>query len=369
VHAGRIAERWAAAGIDVRLVTSRAPGAPARTWRDGYQIDRPAGRYGIFPVVGLSHLAAGAARLAAGAVRGTGPDSAPGLRRRPDATVEIWNGMPFFSPLWARGPRVVFLHHVHDRMWDFVLPPRLAAAGRLLECRLAPRLYRHTRIVTLSESSKADIVERLHLDPSMVTVVRPGVDETFCPGPTRSTHPLVVAVGRLVTYKRFDLLVDTLVRLRQKHPDLQAVIAGEGAERPALEAQIADVGAHDWLHLPGRVDEASLLDLYQRAWVLASPSAYEGWGLTVSEAGACATPAVVSPIAGHQDAVADGVSGFLAEPGPAMEEKLDALLGDPRLRRRMQWEARLQASRLSWDQTALDTLRVVVRSAGAARRS
>lgn len=112
-----------------------------------------------------------------------------------------------------------------------------------------------------------------------------------------------------------------------------------------------------------------MLELYQRAWVVASPSAYEGWGMTISEAAACATPAVVSPIPGHRDAVDDGVSGFLAEPGPAMERSLDALLSDPVLRRRMQKAALRRASALTWDRTALETLRVLAVAAGAPGRS
>ena len=48
----------------------------------------------------------------------------------------------------------------------------------------------------------------------------------------------MVAVGRLVPVKRFHLLIEALVRLKPAHPELRAVIAGEGYERPALEALI-----------------------------------------------------------------------------------------------------------------------------------
>ena len=376
LHAARIAERWAAAGIDVVLTASRAPGAPSSARRDGYRVERPAGRYGIFPAVSLTRLpgrltgrrrpageaAGGAGQILAGTAGG------PTRSRRrsgPDGTVEIWNGMPFFSPVWAPRPRMVFLHHVHDGMWDLVMPGQLAAVGRFLESRVAPPLYRDTPVVTLSESSRQGILEILRLRPEQVSVVPPGVDESFMPGLGRSSRPLVVAVGRLVTYKRFDRLIDILVRLHSRHPDLRAVIAGEGSARPELEARVARHGAGDWLQLPGRVDDEGLIELYQRAWVLASTSAYEGWGLTISEAAACATPAVVSPIAGHLDAVDDGITGFLAEPGTAMEERMDALLRDPVLRRRMQKAALRKAALLTWDRTALRTLRVLAAQTGA----
>jgi glycosyltransferase involved in cell wall biosynthesis len=349
LHAASIAERWAAAGIEIRLTASRANGAPAISFRDGYHIERPADRYGIFPAV-ASRRAAERVRRVAGRPSGS---------QAPHATLEIWNGMPFFSPLWAARPRLVFLHHVHDSMWDLVLPPALARLGRFIEGRVAPPLYRRTPVVTLSESSRQVIIDRLGMDPDRVHVVEPGVSDAFHPGGARAAGPLVVAVGRLVPYKRFDRLIESLARLRSRHPDLQAVIAGEGQDRPALEALVRQVGAEEWISLPGRIDDEALLDLYQRAWVLVSTSAYEGWGLTITEAAACATPAVASAIPGHMDALEEGVTGFLAEPGPDMEDRIGALLSDPVLRGRMQAAALRRADTLTWDRTALDTMRIL----------
>lgn len=312
---------------------------------DGYRITRPAGRYLVFP-----------AAAAKGIVR---------RRALADGVVEVWNGMPFFSPLWSGRPRMTFLHHVHGGMWDLVMPGPLAALGKALEARLAPRFYRHDPVVTLSESSRQAILKKLHLDPALVTVVPPGVDERFQPGRHVNPDPLVVAVGRLVPYKRFDLLIDVLVRVRQRHPTMTAVIAGEGSERTMLQHLIASRGASGWISLPGHLDDDSLIALYQRAWVLASSSAYEGWGLTISEAAACGTPAVASPIAGHSDAVQDGYSGYLAEPGDAMVDAIGALIDNDLLRRRMRLGAITNAARLSWERAALESMRVLASSAAA----
>jgi peptidoglycan/LPS O-acetylase OafA/YrhL/glycosyltransferase involved in cell wall biosynthesis len=339
VHAARVAERWAAVGIDVTVSASRAPGAARSATRDGYRVERPAGRYSVFPAIGASRLARRGAR--------------------PDATVEVWNGMPFFSPIWARRPRLVFLHHVHGGMWDLVLPPHLAAVGKLVERRLAPPVYRRTQVVTLSESSRQAIIDVLGLAADRVSVVPPGVDEHFCPGTRRATHPLAVAVGRLVPYKRFDRLIEVLVRVHERHPDLRAVIAGEGSEHKALEALVARHGAQDWLTLPGRVDDNELVDLYQRAWVLTSASAYEGWGLTITEAAACATPAVASPISGHVDAIRHGETGYLAEVGADMEQRINHLIENQIVRHRLQRGALRHSKLLTWDRTALDTIRLL----------
>ena len=172
VHASTVASFWARAGIEVTMRTSFAPGSPQVSWRDGYRVIRKAGRYMVFPRAAFSEMM--------------------GWHGGRDGLVEIWNGMPFSSPVWARTPHVTWFHHVHAEMWNMTLPPRLAVAGRTLEARIAPKFYRRTPIVTLSDSSKRDLVEDLGFADRMVHVVPPGIDPRFTPGGVRSDRPLVV---------------------------------------------------------------------------------------------------------------------------------------------------------------------------------
>jgi glycosyltransferase involved in cell wall biosynthesis len=351
IHAHEIARRWAQAGLDVTMRSSYAQGHASVVRRDGYRVIRRAGRYLVFPRAILSE-----------AFERHGPW---------DAVVEIWNGVPFFSPLWTRGrPSVVFLHHVHAEMWRMVMPEneRLARAGELLESRIAPPFYRRAQVVTLSQSSKHELVHDLHFRDDHVTVVEPGVDPRFSPGGERAGHPLVVAVGRLVPVKRYDVLIRALARLRERHPSLEAVIVGEGYERPALEALRAELGAESWLRLPGRISDDEVVALYRRAWVLTSASAREGWGMTITEAAACGTPAVVTRIAGHADAVVDGESGLLAAGPDELERRLDDMLGDDILRKQLSEGALARGASLTWDATAARTFEVLAREAARRRR-
>jgi glycosyltransferase involved in cell wall biosynthesis len=228
-------------------------------------------------------------------------------------------------------------------MWRMVLPPHLARAGEVVEARLAPPLYRRTPVVTLSESARRELVSALGFRRDRVHVVSPGVDARFSPGGMRSPVPLVLAVGRLVPVKRVDVLVDVLVELRRRHPTLEAVVVGDGYERDAVEAKVRAVDAESWLRVAGRVGDDELVDLYRRAWVLASASAREGWGMTVTEAGACATPAVVTRVPGHVDAVDDGRTGLLAEGVDELTAALDRVLSDGALRARLGAENRTRA--------------------------
>jgi len=339
VHASTVAALWGQAGIEVTMRTSFAAGHPQVCWRDGYRVIRKAGRYMVFPRAAISELM--------------------GWHGDRDGLVEIWNGMPFFSPVWAKGPRIVWLHHVHAEMWQMTLPPRLAALGNSLESRVAPPFYRRTPIVTLSESSKRELIEELKFKPKRVTVVPPGVDPRFSPAGEKSPTPLVVAAGRLVPVKRFNELIEVLLRVKERHPLLEAVIIGEGYKREELEAQLRETGAERWIRLAGHVSDDELLDLYRKAWVVASAAAREGWGMTITEAAACGTPAVATRIAGHLDAVVDGRSGMLVENRDEFVAALDRLLRDGDVRAQMSRAAPEHAARFTWAATARGTLEVL----------
>lgn len=335
VHAANVARLWAEAGIDVLMRTSWAQGHPNHDRRDGYDVVRKAGRYQVFP------------RTAIAEIRRTYGD--------PDGLVEIWNGMPFFSPLWATVPRVVVMHHVHGDMWNMVLPPNLAKVGTTVEARVAPLVYRRSRMITLSPSSRDEMIE-LGFRPDRVDVVPPGVDPRFSPGGARADRPLVLAVGRLAPVKRFDRLIRAAARARADAPDLELVIAGTGPLRNELQELIDGLDAGGWATLAGRVDDDALLDLYRRAWVVASSSVREGWNMTLTEAAACGTPTVATRIAGQVDAVAEGVSGLLADDEDELARHIAAIATDPALRDRLGAGALQHSARFTWEATARSIL-------------
>ncbi len=347
LHAATVASLWADAGIEVMMRASYAQGSPPETTRDGYTVIRRAGRYLVFPRAVIGELF--------------------GRHGRRDGLVEIWNGVPFFSPIWARGPRVTWLHHVHEEMWPMVLPPNLARAGQILERHIAPVFYRHSSVVTLSESSRRDIISRLRLPAENIRVVPPGIGGGFTPGGTRSDHPMVLAVGRLMPSKAFKTLIETMVEVRLTTPDARLVIVGEGYERDMLERRIDELGAEEWCELAGRVPGGALLDLYRSAWVVASASRSEGWGMTLTEAAACGTPSVATRIAGHVDAIEDGVTGLLAKTDDDLARALSRILRDVALRDRLGDEAALRAERFTWERTAHDTLEVLAAQCRSSR--
>ena len=326
--------------------TSFAPGQPHDETRDGYRVVRRGSRYDVFPRAIAAELA--------------------GRYGERDALVEIWNGVPWLSPLWARGPRVVWMHHIHGATWKMALPAPLAPLGDLLERRVAPPFYRRTRVITLSESSKAEMVEKLGWKAANVGVIPPGIDPKFRPGLAKSATPLVVAVGRLMPAKHFDELIRLLAPIRERLPGFELVIVGEGAERQRLESEIRRMGAGDFVHLLGRISDQDLIALYQRAWLLTAASESEGWGMTITEAAACGTPAVVTDIGGHRDAVVAGVSGELA-PLATLARVVEAVLSGGDRLARLTRGALDHATRFTWGATALATYRELADDAARRR--
>jgi glycosyltransferase involved in cell wall biosynthesis len=156
------------------------------------------------------------------------------------------------------------------------------------------------------------------------------------------------------------------VRVKERHPLLEAVIVGEGYRREDLEAQLRETGAERWLRLAGHISDEELVDLYRRAWAVASAAAREGWGMTITEAAACGTPAVATRIAGHSDAIVDEQTGVLVERRDEFVDALDRVLRDAEFRERLGRAALEHASRFTWTATARGTLEVL--AADAVRR-
>jgi len=166
---------------------------------------------------------------------------------------------------------------------------------------------------------------------------------------------IILSAGRLVRRKGVDTLLRACARLPHALPPPALVVAGDGPDRPRLEALARG------LQLPvrflGRVPDAELPALYSAAdlFVLAAREEpdgdVEGFGLVLLEAAACGTPAVACRSGGVPDAVDDGVSGLLVRPDDpaALAAGLGRVLSDDSLRRWLACGARARAARSGWE--------------------
>jgi glycosyltransferase involved in cell wall biosynthesis len=152
--------------------------------------------------------------------------------------------------------------------------------------------------------------EKLH-------VIRNGVDlDRFAPRDRAATRealglspdaPLLLSVGNLFELKGHALLIDAVHALRDDWPALQLFIAGEGAERPRLEAQIARLGVGERVRLLGSLPNSQLGAWYNAADLFLLPSSREGLPNALLEALACGTPALATAVGGIPE-VLEGAS-------------------------------------------------------------
>lgn len=202
-----------------------------------------------------------------------------------DLLVEVCNGMPYLAPLWHRGPTLCLVNHVHTDLWGMRFQGALAPAARLgrrLEHWSLSGAQRGNLLVAVSPST-ATALRAIGVERERIRIVHNGVEE---PGPLhpRSDEPMFLAMGRLVEYKRIDLLLRLWERVRPVTGG-RLVIVGDGPERARLE-QLAGPG----VEFRGHVTEAEKHRLLCEAWMLLHPSAVEGWGLVITEAATRSTP-------------------------------------------------------------------------------
>ncbi|MFI8302913.1 glycosyltransferase family 4 protein [Streptomyces sp. NPDC085927] len=263
-----------------------------------------------------------------------------------DLLVEVCNGMPYLAPMWHRGPTLCLVNHVHTDLWGMRFGGPLAPAariGRRLEHWALTGARQNGLMVAVSPST-ADALHGIGVPRERIRVVHNGVEE---PGPRteRSPEPLFVAVGRLVEYKRIDLLLRLWERVRPVTGG-RLVIVGDGPERERLE-RLAGPG----VEFTGHVSEAEKHRLLCAAWLLLHPSAVEGWGLVVTEAATRGTPTVAFDVPGLRDSVVDGETGVLAHGESSFAAAWCTLALSGARRELMGEAARKDAARFRWDHT------------------
>jgi glycosyltransferase involved in cell wall biosynthesis len=169
----------------------------------------------------------------------------------------------------------------------------------------------HRGVVAVSENTRRD-------NPTIAHVIPHGVDRrVFHAVPdSKSAEPSVLFVGTLDGRKRGRLLLDAFTgTIRPLHP--RATLTVVGQDGPARPGVVYRTG----------VSDAELAELYRRAWVYASPSTYEGFGLPYLEAMACGTVVVATRNPGSLEVLGDGEYGLMPS-DEAFGTAVADLLGD-----------------------------------------
>jgi len=131
---------------------------------------------------------------------------------------------------------------------------------------------------------------------------------------------VIMTFGRMSAderYKGFDAIIELLPRLRCARPDIVYIAAGDGSDRPRLEAKARELGVANLVVFTGRIAEDEKADHYRLADAYVMPSSGEGFGFVVLEALACGIPVVASAADGTREAVRGGELGLMVDPKDA----------------------------------------------------
>jgi glycosyltransferase involved in cell wall biosynthesis len=180
-------------------------------------------------------------------------------------------------------------------------------------------------------------------------VCYPGIDTPKTPEVSKRRNELVIA-SRHYPWKRIDLAFSVLRELQSRTPQL-VVTGRETAFTSVLKNAAAKSGLNDHIIFTGYVDDLKLAQLYSGAKAYVQTSIHEPFGLSPLEAQSYSTPAVVWGDAGVKETVQDGETGYHAKPYDVKDfaGKVDILLSDQERWRTMSRNAKVWASRFTWD--------------------
>ncbi len=288
------------------------------------------------------------------------------LRRRPVDLLHV----QYTAPPWCPVPLVTT---IHDLAFEH-LPETFTRRGRM-QLRLTVRwtARRATRIATVSEFSRNDLIETYGLDPARIVITPNGVEPAFSSIPTSADEghkvrhqfgierDFILAVGSLQPRKNLLRLLKAYARLRleMRHRAPQLVLVGR---RLWLYREVfAEIARQSWAHdviVTGYVSEKTLPELYRAAKLFVYPSLFEGFGLPPLEAMACGTPVVTSSTSSLPEVVGD--AALLVDPydEEALAVAMVQALNDENLRLRLRNAGLVRARRFTWKDAAQKTLEV-----------
>lgn len=279
------------------------------------------------------------------------------LKKKPDKVIDCINTICWQTPLYVpREKRVAYVNQLAKEVLFYELPPIISHISYALE-PLEYQTYRSTRFVCYSESVKKDITT-FGIPDEHISTFPIGIDhDRYKPG-KKSKDPLFLFVARLTAMKRPDLCVQAMSVVAKRYPKARLAIVGYGPMENYLEKQIVQLGLEKNVFLVNKNHlffdknpKDQKVKLMQEAWALLLPSVKEGWGMVVTEAGACGTPSIVTDVTGLMDSVRDNHTGFYLKHGASPEDLATIqirLIQNAKLRSYFSKKAHEYAARFSW---------------------
>ena len=280
----------------------------------------------------------------------------------------IWHStyytMPYpLSRLPWDGPTVVtVVDMIHERF-----PQYLSDYAEFHE-RKRRCIERADKVIAISESTKRDIIEYLHIPEHKIAVTYLAASRVFREVPQDECQrtkdrlgigkPFILYVGTRGGYKNFRTLLEAYC-LWKKRTDFHLIcVGGENGWLKEEEEIINKSGLVDSLRLLNASSDDELRTLYSCSYVFVYPSLYEGFGIPPLEAMACGTPVIVSNTSSIPEVVGDAGLYFQPSSVDDLIHALDRIVDDSTLRSELVTRGLDRSKMFAWDKTALQTYRI-----------
>ncbi len=323
-----VARRLVERGCRVSWFTSRFPGCKREEVVDGIRLVRAGGKYTVYLEAKKYYKKCFLGKF--------------------DIIIDEINTRPFMTVDFVKDAKVVALiHQLAREFWSYeTVFPVLIIGRYFLEDRWL-RKYSSVPTVTVSNSTMRDLE---NLGFREVYVVSEGLNlKPVKKVSLKEETPTVIFLGRLRRVKQPDHVLKAFKVIKERIPEAQLWIVGDGPLRVKLERERVD-----GVRVFGYVSEEEKVDLLRRAHILLFPGVREGWGLTVVEAASQGTPTIGYDIPGLRDSIKDGLTGVLVAANDYIRMGLEAvrLLQDREMLMTLSANALNYSRGFSWDTTA-----------------
>jgi glycosyltransferase involved in cell wall biosynthesis len=276
--------------------------------------------------------------------------------------VTLFHAPHYVLPPLVRCASVVTIHDCIHLMFPEYLPNRMAFTYAKWSISHASKCA--TRVMTVSESSKRDILRFVDTEPDKIDVIYNAYDERFAIEPledhvvrVRERYQLhdefVLYAGNVKPHKNLERLIEAFHLVRARGLDrLKLVLTGDEISKyTALRRAVHQHQLHKYVRFLGFVPEETLAVMYRLAGVFVFPSLYEGFGLPPLEAMASGTPVVTSNVSSMPEVAGD--AAVLVDPYDprAIADGIYSVLTDEKLRREMVHKGIARAGQFSWEQS------------------
>ncbi len=283
--------------------------------------------------------------------------------------VDILHQPCFSAPLSFNKPVVVTIHDIISLLFPETIP----FASRMFYSKWMPFSYRKaSKIITISQSTKRDIVRVLGIPESKITVIPLGFDKKMEERQSKNKieevkkkyhlpQNYLLHIGTLEPRKNLDFLIDVFAEVIQKDDknDLHLVITGKkGWYYEGLFEKVKNLSLEKRVIFTGYIDEEDKAAIYQGARIFTFPSIYEGFGLPPLEAMAAGIPVISSNTSSMPEVIGD--AGILISPydKSAWVKAICDVDSSEKLRSEMIRKNLDQVKKFSWDKTAEKTIEI-----------